>query len=91
MNVGGLETDPAVALWTKMGVPATFQVVADPADRNRGGDARYDPELAALNEVSEGPVRQAFDRVKNTSLFSYRIAHRRIGLKHPPQARRPRF
>ena len=30
MNVGGLETDPAAALWTKMGVPATFQVVLTP-------------------------------------------------------------
>jgi hypothetical protein len=58
-----------------------FQVVAEPADRSHVGDARHDPELGALNQVSEGPVRQAFDRLKNKSLFSYGIAHRRIGLK----------
>jgi hypothetical protein len=74
-------TDPAAALWTKMGMPAMFQVVAEPADRSHVGDARHDPELGALNQVSEGPVRQAFDRLKNKSLFSYGIAHRRIGLK----------
>lgn len=59
-----------------MEVPATFQVVADPADRNHVGDARHDPELAALNQVSEDPVRQAFDRLKNKSLFSYGTRHR---------------